>query len=346
MKGFPLFLNLPSRCRRCPSGLFLALAAALLVVAGCSKSSGDAQPADAKSADAKPADAGEASPAAKPGVTLDAETQERLGLKIDSPVAAQWLPGIHATGRVANPLAFIAATADYETARVAATSSQAELDRTQKLVSQENATPRALEAAQAAAARDALALQSARAKFTADWGPQLAARTNLAALADELQAGDRSLLRLFLPVGVFPKPLPASAIIYPFGGDTNAIAAELVDDLNVDPNSQVQALLFSVGRKLSPDLSVSARLRTSGEAVSGLVVPVGAVLRYEGRGWVYVQTATNQFVRAEVSLDRLLENGWVVSENLSATNRIVVTGAQSVLSADMSGAGFTTGERD
>jgi len=149
-----------------------------------------------------------------------------------------------------------------------------------------------------------------------------------------------------LPVGVFPKPLPASAIIYPFGGDTNAITAEFVDDLNVDSNSQVQALLFSVGRKLSPDLSVSARLRTSGEAVSGLVVPVGAVLRYEGRGWVYVQTATNQFVRAEVSLDRLLENGWFVSENLSATNRIVVTGAQSVLSADMSGAGFTTGERD
>jgi hypothetical protein len=46
-------------------------------------------------------------------------------------------------------------------------------------------------------------------------------------------------------------------------------------------------------------------------------------------------------------LDRLTDNGWFVGgENLSATNRVVVTGAQTVLSAELSGGGFNTGQRD
>ena len=81
-------------------------------------------------------------------------------------------------------------------------------------------------------------------------------------------------------------------------------------------------------------------------AVSGVTVPASAVLRHEGAGWVYVQTETNQFVRTEVALDRSLNGGWFVSESLSATNRIVVVGAQSVLSAELSGGGFSTGQRD
>jgi hypothetical protein len=51
-------------------------------------------------------------------------------------------------------------------------------------------------------------------------------------------------------------------------------------------------------------------------------------------------------LRKEISLDRLTDNGWFVSENLSATNRVVVTGAQTVLSAELSGGGFNTGQRD
>jgi hypothetical protein len=51
-------------------------------------------------------------------------------------------------------------------------------------------------------------------------------------------------------------------------------------------------------------------------------------------------------VRVEIPLDRLTDSGWFVSEYLSATNRIVVTGAQTVLSAELSGGGFNTGERD
>jgi hypothetical protein len=101
-----------------------------------------------------------------------------------------------------------------------------------------------------------------------------------------------------------------------------------------------------VNKKLPPGAAVAGFLKTSGEPVGGVAVPFSAVVRHEGKGWIYVQTETNQFVRTEIPLDRLMNDGWFVSENLSATNHIVVTGAQTVLSAELSGGEFNTGTRD
>lgn len=313
-----------------------------VTLTSCSKGSADPDDKTAAGQDKTAAAPAET----KPGVTLDAETQERIGIKTETPAPAQWQPGIHITGRVANPLTFISAVTDYETAHSTAAASQAELERTKKLAAQENASARVLEAAQTAATHDALALQAAQAKFAGDWGGKLAAETNLAAYAEQLQNGGLSLVKLALPAGTFPDPLPQTAMISILGRDTNAIAAEFADNLLVDPATQVQTLLFIVKQKLPPEVSIEGQLNLPGDPISGVVVPSGAVLRYQGAGWVYVQTDTNQFVRAEVPLDRLLDNGWFVSENLSTTNHIVVTGAQSVLSAELSAGGFGTGERD
>lgn len=322
-----------------PANLLIATLTALAAaLTGCHPSDGDQT--------APPTAAAEPKPAAAPGVTLDAATQERLGLKMEAPAPAQWQPVIPATGRVANPLALLAAASDYETARAAAAASQQELARTQKLAAQQNASPRALESAQAAATRDVLAQAAARAKFTADWGPRLAAQTNLVAYAETLQSGEISLVRLFLPAGVFPNPLPAAATVNLFSRETNSVPAELADNLNLDPATQVQTLLFLVRQKLPPDAALEARLKTAGEPLNGVSVPASAVLRHEGKGWAYVEVETNRFVRTEIPLDRRTDGGWFVAAALAATNRIVVTGAQSVLSAELSGGGFNTGERD
>ncbi len=311
----------------------LTIIFSIALLAGCSKPAAD-----------KPADAAEKTEA-KPGVTIDAETQERIGLKVETPKATQWQPRLHAVGRVVDPLALIAAAADYEAARAAEVVSASELERTTKLADQNNASPRALETARAAAAHDLLALKSARAKFTADWGVHLAARTNLISFAEKMQTDDVALVKLSLPAGTFPNSLPPTATIYFLNDERSPIAANLADDLAIDPTTQVQTLLFSVNKKLPPNISVTAELKITGEPVDGLAVPAGAVLRYEGKGWVYVQTETNQFVKTEIPLDRLGDDGWFVSGNLMATNRIVTSGAQTILSAELGG-GFTTGERD
>jgi hypothetical protein len=282
----------------------------------------------------------------KSGVTIDAAAKERIGLKIDNLVETQWQPQLRAIGNVADPLAFTAAAADFESARAAAEVSRSELERTQKLADQNNASARALETAQAAATHDSLALKSAQAKFTADWGAHLAAQTNLTAFAENFQGGNFSLVKLSPPVGAFLNPPPPAALIFLLGDETNFIAAKFADNLGIDPATQSQTLLFSVDKKLPPNAAVTGFLKISGEAIGGVIVPASAVLRHEGKGWIYVQTETNQFVRTEIPLDRLMENGWFVSENLSATNRIVVSGAQTILSAELSNGGFTTGERD
>jgi hypothetical protein len=308
--------------------------AAIFIFAGCSKSAAD-----------KPADAPEKAEA-KPGVTIDAETQARTGLKLETPAATRWLPVIHAVGRVVDPLTFTAAAADCESARAATFASQSEFERTQKLAAQGNASPRVLAASQTAASKDALALKSAQARFAADWGVHLAACTNLPAFAETLQAGESSLIKLTLPVGTFPNPPPSAATIFFFGSETNSVPAVLVDDLPVDSATQAKTLLFSASQKLAANVSVTADLQVAGEPVSGVVVPASAILRHEGKGWVYVQAGTDQFMRVEIPFDRQTANGWFVSENLSGTNRIVVAGAQTVLSAELSGGGFNTGTRD
>jgi hypothetical protein len=279
-------------------------------------------------------------------LTLDAETQKWIGLEVANPIVLPWQPELRVTGRVADPLPLVAAAADLESARFTAEASQRELDRMQKLTEQNNASTRSLETAQATVTHDRLALKSAQAKLAADWGQHLVARTNLAELVEQLATGQQALVRLNLPMGAKLATPPASAKILPLDDQTTEVAAELADDLGVDASTQMPILSYLAdGAKLSRGVAVSAILKTSGEVVSGVVVPASAILRHEGKGSVFLQTGENSFSRREVSLDRAVADGFF-SADLSATNRIVVMGAQTLLSAELSGGGFNSGQRD
>jgi hypothetical protein len=307
-------------------------------LAGCSKADAD-----------KPTDAGDKADASpKAGVTLDAETQARIGLKIESPVAAQWQPEVKGYGVVIDAATLAAAVMNLETARAAAGVSGNELERLKILAAQDNVSTRALEGAKADAQRDALALQSALVKFKQDWGSALAGTGELAKIQAAVGGGSTALVRIDLPAGETPSALPASARIIALTDESKAVTGEFsgVTD-GVNPQMQIRSYFFLVkDQPLAAGAAVTGYLRIAGDPVSGVIVPVGAVLRHEGKGWTYEQTGTNQFVRVEVPLDRLTTDGWFVSENLSATNRIVTGGAQTVLSAELSGGGFNTGTRD
>ena len=278
-------------------------------------------------------------------VMLDAATRQRLGLKTAAIIPDEWQPGLHAVGRTADSFAFAAAAADYESVRSAAQASQSELERTRKLAEQGNASPRTLETAQAAAAHDALALDAARAKFAADWGFKLAARTNLTVYAGQLQTDDITLVKLSPPPGTFPDSAPAIAAVFVLGDEAGPVAADFADDLGIDPATQTETFLFSVNRRLPPNISVTAELRNGGPPLKGICIPDSAVLRYEGRGWVYVQTGANDFTRVEIPLDHPKDGGWFIP-GASMAQPVIVAGAQTVLSAELSGGNFNSGSRD
>jgi hypothetical protein len=160
--------------------------------------------------------------------------------------------------------------------------------------------------------------------------------------------GQTALVRVDLPPGeTLPSP-PPSARIVAMTDETKPVDGMLCSALvGVNPQTQSQVFFYLVKDPLlTPGAAVTGFLKVSGEPVGGVLVPSSAVLHYEGKGWIYVQTGTNAFARSEIPLDRATANGWFVSGGLTVTNRVVVGGAQAVLSAELSGGNFNTGERD
>lgn len=281
-------------------------------------------------------------------ITLNAETQERLGLKMAAPAAAQWQPEVKGYGRVIDPAALSAAVADLESTRAAAATSTKEFDRLKILVAQDNVSTRALEAAEAAATHDKLAFESALEKFKLDWGRSLANGSDREKILSEAVSGQTALVRIDLPAGeTLPSP-PASARIVALTDETKSVDGTLCSaTAGVNPQTQSQSFFFLVqNQPLAPGAAVTGFLKISGPALAGEIVPADAVLRHDGKGWVYAQTGTNEFTRCEIPLDRPATDGWFVSGVSTATNRVIVSGAQTVLSAELSGGNFNSGSRD
>jgi hypothetical protein len=318
--------------------LVLTLSLGLALWAGCAKSNDpDDQP---------PANPQNAATAVSEGVTIDAATQARLGLESVIPLPAQWEPEVTAYGVVMDPAALAGAAAELTAASLTAEASAREYSRLELLASQNNASVRALETARTTAQQDELARVTGLAKFKAQWGSVLAGR--ITAILPLVSSNQAALVRMDLPAGDNPVVPPLSAQIMLSVGQTNPVSAQYLDTLpGVDPQSQGKSYLFLVNDlSLPPNAAVTGFLRVPGEPVKGVTIPASAILRYEGRGWVYVQTGTNHFQREPIPLDYPVVDGWFVPDNQPITNGVVITGAQTVLSAELSGGGFNTGERD
>jgi len=336
----------------------LLIAVSTLALAGCSKADGDkGDKGDKPAADAP----GKTEAKAKPGVTLEAEIQEHLGLKVATPEPAQWQPEMKMYGQVLDPAPLLDLAMELNRAEIVLDSSRRELERAKQLQAGNNISGRAYQDAETAHAQNLAAAEAVRFKIQTGWGRKIA---ELLGPIEATSGGERKpdkflealrnntvLIRVDLPAGGRMENQSQTARIVSLAENTAPVTAVCFDLLpTLDAQTQQQGVLFTAdqpaGSRLTPGEAVTAFLKTPGEPVSGVTVPAGAILRHQGVGWVYVQTDPNQFERVEVPLDRATDAGWFVADHLSATNRIVVVGAQSVLSAELSGGGFSTGQRD
>jgi hypothetical protein len=281
-------------------------------------------------------------------VTVDAATQKRIKLEVTNLTAAAWQPEVTGHGRVLAPTTLAAAIVDLTAARLSAGASGKELERLKALAADNNASAHTLETAELAANHDRLSWEALHTKFTGDWGPSLAGRKDLDDLVRALSERKESLVRLVLPAGESVAGPVASAQVAVFPDTDQLIAADVIESrLGVDPDTQGRVFLLLVKDRALPwNAAVTGQLSLGGESLSGVEVPAAAVLRHEGRGWVYLQTADDEFTRHEVPLDRLTGTGWFVTGGLATTNVVVTAGAATILSAELSGGGFNTGERD
>ena len=64
-------------------------------------------------------------------------------------------------------------------------------------------------------------------------------------------------------------------------------------------------------------------------------VPRGALLRHDGRAWLFVEAEPGRYVRREVALDQPADGSWLLRGGVRAGERVVSVGGQSLLSEEL-----------
>ncbi len=149
---------------------------------------------------------------------------------------------------------------------------------------------------------------------------------------------ERLVARVDLPVG---QNLPSTAMlahVVPAGHESEVILADRIAASSVlDPKSPGESFLFQLreGRfGLRPGLAVTAYLPLPGASRKGFTISTAAVVRLSGSAYVYVRTAADLFVRRDVKIQSAVATGYFVTGRLAVGDRIVITGAQTLLSEE------------
>lgn len=205
--------------------------------------------------------------------------------------------------------------------------SEQELRRTQALFADDqNASRKALEAAQAAQARDRAQLDAADSSLHAieeqgrlQFGP---------ALAGNPPIGRReSLVAVAIAPGVAP---PAHLEIAPPDGQALA-GTWIAGTAAADPKLGAGLQLYRVPSLLPANTTVIAYM---GPETSGVLVPLPAVVWQAGQPWAYVRRDASHFARTALLGAAETRDGFVVPKAIRPGEQVVTQGAQLLLSQE------------
>ena len=274
-------------------------------------------------------------------VKLDKEAQEKAGLQLAPLEAASFAPEVQAAGRVLDPAPLVALLIEGSTARAALDASRKELDRLKILAQDQNTSARLLEAAAAVVQRDQIAVDAAQLKLVTGWGKAIAGQKDLAAFVAPLASQEAALIRLDVPLGDAPKEAPISVRVAVLSAPESPVDAQLLGlATSADPQTQGQGFLCLVkGGAFVPGAAVTGLLALPGKPEQGVVVPRAAVVRHEGEAFVYLQTSAELFLRKEVELHHPTAKGWFIDEGFKPGDKLVIVGAQQLLSEELKGEG-------
>ena len=283
-------------------------------------------------------------------VTLDEEARTRAGVEVASLTGISYRQEVKAFGTILDLQGLIDLRNGYATARAGAEKGRAGLEASRRAYERvktlhdddRNASDRALQEAEAAWRSDRAeaqaaqeALQSAEGTAQQHWGGTLAHwLADGGPALDRLMRQEEGLIQATLPAGVRIPSAPDTALIQ--AADGTRVAATLVSPApRTDPRLQGMSFFYRapVAMGLLPGMNAVAYLPV-GPMTQGVIVPAPAVIWWQGKAWVYAQKDPTHFVRREVSTETPAGEGWFVSSGMSAGDRIVVSGAQTLLSEE------------
>ncbi len=277
----------------------------------------------------------------EPVVNLDAATQTRIGLQTVA-LAPMTLPRVRtAYGQVLAPTPLISLASDISASSVALEASSNDYARLETLFKQgRNTSVKALQAAQAAMQHDQIALDTAKAHLLSEWGEAIATHADLDTFLSSLAARQTALVRLDLPAGESLEEPPIGArLVLPCGGDP--VRAQFMGPAaTIDPLVQGQGYLFVVTNaapRLTPGLTLNGFIELPGQPRQGALVPASAIVRSDEQTWVYTTVSAVKFARRAVGLVEPIPGGWFVSQGVAPGERVVVKGAQMLLSEERRG---------
>lgn len=284
-------------------------------------------------------------------ITLDTRARLNSGIRVAPLQPVSHKPEFQAYGTVL-PLQelidlrsnYTAAQAQLEKARASLEASRKEFDRLRGLHrDNRNISDKALQSAEAAWRTDEASARAAQEALNSlqnngrqRWGSVLAS-----AVWEGSQAWNRLLqqqdllIQITLPAGARISSAPQAARVQ--AADGALTTATLVSPApRTDPRLQGTAFFYTAPAKTSgllPGMNVLAYL-PAGAEIKGFVIPASAVVWWQGNAWAYVEKATGRYVRYEVPTDSPLSEGWFAAKGFAVGERIVMSGAQLLLSEE------------
>ncbi len=239
---------------------------------------------------------------------------------------------------------YVQAKAQAENAATRAKVSKKEYERLKALnEDNKNVSDKALQAGEAAWRSDEVDLRASQEALPAlegavqqQWGDVIA-RWVFEGSPDfyKLIQQQDVLVQMTLSPGVHPSPLPETVSIQlPDGTFMSARFVSLSP--RTDPRIQGMSFFYlAPGNpvRLLPGMNVVGRMPT-GPEIKGFFVPASSVVWWQGKAWVYLQTNSDRFVRRNVPADNPVKGGYFVVKGFKTGERIVVKGAQLLLSEE------------
>jgi hypothetical protein len=342
-------------------GVITALAKASIIsvvlltgMAGCSGSGKSEPPAPkTQSASGRIANA----------VVLTEEVQKAGGI-----VTAVLEPTLHseqieAYGTVLRPdgllqtrNSYVVAKSSLQKASAALQASKGEYERLKSLnENDKNISDRMLQAAAATMEADRAAesearenLRSVRSAAELQWGSTLSGWIiDFSPGLQRLVSLKDVLVQVTIPPGTTVGNIPDRIRIQaPEGGPIEA--RFIIHAPATDPRIQGMSFIYiapSHTTRLIPGMNVSAYLPAGGRE-KGFIVPFSAVVWFQDKAWVYIRKGETGFARVEVPTSNSVRQGYFVSGVFSPGDRLVVKGAQALLSEESTPKGTGGGEEE
>jgi len=281
-------------------------------------------------------------PASPKPITVDATSQARLGVTLATLKGVATPIDTGTTGRVLDPSQLLQLDNDLTAAAAKYGASRTEALRVRKAYSEDHsASYRDVQAANAQAGADLQQVNAAHRELALQWGSGVANMQahQRAELLNDLAKAHTELARVEIPAGT---PIPRAGATLNVRGSSaaEAYSGEVLGMLpSADPGQPTRAVLVELkgdAAKLPVGQTLSAEVPNADAAgTDGVILPRASLLRRDARVWVYVQTAPTAFERREVRDFRSVISGWFVAKGFMPGDRVVATGAASLLGVEI-----------